>query len=70
MTRTTLEIGGMSCGHCVRSVTQALQGLDGVAVEQVKIGQATVSYDDATTSPAAIAQAIEDEGYTVASPKR
>jgi copper chaperone len=66
MDRLTMKIDGMSCGHCVGSVTKALESLDGVDVEQVSIGEATVAYDPATTSPATITQAVEDEGYTVA----
>ena len=65
MERVTISIDGMSCSHCVRSVDQALKALDGVAVEQVAIGSATVSYDPATTTPDRIAEAVEDEGYTV-----
>lgn len=67
MERLTLNIDGMSCGHCVRSVDNALKELAGVTVEQVKVGQATVSYDPAAASTARIAQAIEDEGYSVVS---
>jgi copper chaperone len=65
MTQLTMDISGMTCGHCVGSVKRALQGLDGVAVEQVAIGTATVRYDADATSPDRIAQAIEDEGYRV-----
>lgn len=65
MERVTLDIDGMSCGHCVRSVDSALKELAGVAVETVRIGQATVTFDPATTSTAQIAQAIADEGYSV-----
>jgi copper chaperone len=67
MTQLNIDIGGMTCGHCVGSVTRALKGLDGVAVEQVTVGKATVSYDASATSPATIAAAIEDEGYRVVS---
>lgn len=65
MERITLSIDGMTCGHCVRSVDQALKALDGVAVEQVAIGSATVSYDPATTSVDRLKDAVEDEGYQV-----
>ena len=58
-----MKISGMSCGHCVGAVTGALKKMDGVTVDEVKIGSATMSYDPARTSPAAIAQAIEDAGY-------
>ena len=63
MERLGMKIQGMSCGHCVGAVTGALKKVDGVTVDEVKIGSATVSYDPARTSPAAIAQAIEDAGY-------
>lgn len=66
MTRTTLKIDGMTCGHCVDSVKKALQSLDGVEVEQVAIGTATVTYDSARATPDAIAQAVTDSGYTAA----
>ena len=70
MDRIKLKIDGMSCGHCVSAVDKALKGVNGVQVEQVAIGSATVSYDPATTSTDRIAQAIADEGYTVAGTSR
>ena len=65
MTQLTMDISGMTCGHCVGSVKRALQGLDGVAIEQVTLGKATVNYEPGATSPARIAEAIEEEGYRV-----
>lgn len=65
MTKMTMQISGMSCGHCVRGVTQALTALDGVRVEDVKVGSAVVNYDPAAVSPETIAKAIEEEGYAV-----
>jgi copper chaperone len=67
MERITMKIEGMSCGHCVASVNKALKALGGVDIEQVTVGQAVVNHDPVTTSTAAIAQAIEDEGYAVVS---
>ena len=63
MERMTLKIDGMSCGHCVRAVRSALEGIDGVAVERVDIGSAAVSYDPARARPEAIVDAVADEGY-------
>lgn len=63
MEQVTFDIQGMSCGHCVASVRRALDGLDGVAVEDVKVGSARVAYDPARTRPDAIAEAVRDEGY-------
>ena len=67
MERLNMNIEGMTCGHCVIAVRKALEGLDGVQVERVAVGGATVAFDPTHTSNDAIAQAIEDEGYTVAS---
>ncbi len=63
MDRLELEIGGMTCSHCVGAVTRALRQLDGVAVERVEVGSATVAYDPGAASPERIARAIEEEGY-------
>ena len=59
----TLHIEGMSCGHCLNAVNGALRKLPGVQVTAVRIGRAEVQYDEATTSPDAIADAVTDEGY-------
>ena len=64
MNRMTMNISGMTCGHCVGAVTKALESIEGVAVEQVTVGRATVSYDPTAVSPARIADALEQEGYS------
>lgn len=65
MTRMTVDISGMTCGHCIGGVTKALQGVTGVEIEQVKVGSAVVNYDASAVTPTQIAQAIKDEGYGV-----
>ena len=66
MTRTeTLAIDGMTCEHCVRAVHDALDGIDGVEVESVRVGEARVRVDDTRASRDGIAAAIEEEGYTL-----
>lgn len=65
MTTLTMNISGMSCNHCVGAVTKALKSVNGVVVDEVAIGSATVTYDESRTSPAQIAEAVEDEGYAV-----
>jgi copper chaperone len=39
----TLLIEGMHCGSCVRQVTQALASIDGLCVEEVRLGAARIS---------------------------
>jgi copper chaperone len=67
MPELTLEINGMSCNHCVAAVKGALGRLDGVAVQQVEIGSARVSYDPARVTPEQIVDAVNDEGYAASS---
>jgi copper chaperone len=61
----TLNISGMSCGHCVSRVSSTLKTVAGVEVENVKVGSADVSYDPRVTSPTQIASAVENAGYQV-----
>lgn len=61
----TFKVQGMSCGHCVAAVTRALQGLDPAAQVQVDLANGEVRADGVFSEEQA-AQAIRDEGYTVA----
>lgn len=63
MERAVLHIDGMSCGHCLNAVNQALAGVPGVQVEGVRIGRAEVSYDGARVTPALLQAAVADAGY-------
>ena len=63
MDRLKLTVEGMSCGHCVNAVTDALRQVPGVTVEHVEIGSAAVAFDPARTTPQAIVDAVNDEGY-------
>lgn len=63
MTRITMSIDGMTCGHCVGAVTRTLAALDGVQAEQVAVGTAVVTYDPARIAVDRILKAVTDEGY-------
>ena len=65
MVSLKIEIEGMSCGHCVGAVQRALGEVDGVIVEEVTVGSATVTYDPAKTSVDAVSKAVEKAGYAV-----
>lgn len=60
-----IPVTGMSCQHCVRAVTSALEAMDGVKSAQVSLAdkQATVTYDDSKVGPEQFKAAIEEEGY-------
>ena len=61
----TFQVQGMSCGHCVRAVTQAVQQADPAAQVQVDLASGRIEVQSARPR-AELARAIEDEGYTVA----
>ena len=63
MRQITLNIEGMSCGHCLNAVSQALGRLPGVEIDSVRMGRAELRYDDSVTSPETITNAVTDAGY-------
>ena len=67
MTETTYTVTGMTCGHCVSSVTEELSRLVGVTkvnVDLVAGGTSRVIVDSDTALDAQqIAAAIDEAGY-------
>ncbi|NWG03700.1 MAG: copper ion binding protein [Syntrophaceae bacterium] len=64
--RSTIKVKGMSCQHCVMSVTKALTQLEGIKNVQVDLVKGEVQFDhpkEGTLSQ--IEKAIEDAGYEV-----
>jgi copper chaperone len=64
MERVKLAVQGMSCGHCVAAVDAALKEVDGVEVESVSIGSATVRIDPTKATVGALIDAVADAGYS------
>lgn len=60
----TILIEGMSCGHCVKAVTKALQQVTGVEAVEVTLGKANVRFDNAKASKTGLVKAIERAGYS------
>ena len=67
METVTLNVGGMTCGGCVASVTRALKAAPGVSDAVVKLDtkSATVTFDPARTTVPALKSAVEAAGYDV-----
>jgi len=65
MEKHVLAVRGMSCEHCVKAVTAALNALPSLADVKVdlKSGSASFNFDPAKTSLEAIKAAIVEEGY-------
>ena len=62
--KTIFKIDGMSCQHCVMAVKKEIQKLD-VKNLDVKIGEASVEFDESKVSEDQINKAIEQAGYIV-----
>jgi len=58
-----LNVSGMSCGHCVHAVREALGSVPGVKIEDVRIGSASVSFDEDKVTVGALVDAVADAGY-------
>lgn len=65
MITQTLEIGGMTCGHCLRMVQQALNDVEGLTLDELRVGRAVVTYDESKISAERVAEAVRDAGYSV-----
>jgi copper chaperone len=64
-TTQQFKVAGMSCGHCVRAVTQAVQAVDAQATVRVDLPEGRVEV--VSNAPRErLAQAITAEGYAVA----
>jgi copper chaperone len=63
MANAAFAIGGMSCGHCLNRVNNALQKIEGVSAQQVQIGSARVEFDPEKVTAERIAEAISNAGY-------
>jgi copper chaperone len=62
--KKTIMIDGMSCQHCVMAVKKELQKLDLQNLD-VKIGEATIEFDENKLNEQSIKAAIEEAGYAV-----
>lgn len=64
--KKTVSISGMTCGHCVKRVENALGELNGVTSVVVNLAEknAIIEVSD-NTSDELIRETIDDIGYTV-----
>ena len=57
------SVEGMTCGHCVRAVTQAVQGQDPAASVKVDLAAKEVGVESRLSAEQVIAL-ITEEGYS------
>lgn len=62
--KQTIKIEGMTCQHCVMAVKKELQKLKPQNLD-VKIGEATIEYDQTKINEESIKASIEEAGYKV-----
>lgn len=67
MEKVTLNVTGMSCGHCVKAVEGSVGALEGVNSVKVNLDAATVDveYNNETVTLDKIKETIDDQGYDV-----
>lgn len=67
MQTVTLNVQGMSCGHCVKAIEGSIGELEGVKQVSVKLEKASVdvSFNESQISLDTIKETIEDQGYDV-----
>lgn len=67
MENITINVQGMSCGHCVSAIEESVGELSGVNQVDVKLNKAqvVVSFNESQVSLNTIKETIEEQGYDV-----
>jgi copper chaperone len=65
--KETLNVTGMSCGHCVKAVEQSVGKLEGITSVSVDLESSSVevNFESDKVNIKQIKDAIEDQGYDV-----
>jgi copper ion binding protein len=69
MTQSTTEytVSGMTCGHCVASVTEEVREIAGVTAVEVDLASGSVKVtSEQPVSDADVKAAVEEAGYQLA----
>jgi copper chaperone len=66
-TTQTWTVTGMTCGHCVASVTEEVQEIPGVTAVDVVLGNGAVTVtSEQPLADATVREAVEEAGYQLA----
>lgn len=63
MSEYTFEVTGMTCGHCVMTVTEAISAVPGVSGVQVDLASGRASVTGSEVDASAVADAVAAAGY-------
>ena len=67
MSESTYTVTGMTCGHCVASVTEEISEIDGVTDVAVDLPTGAVTVTSTTPLDSAVVRAaVEEAGYQLA----
>ncbi|MBT2599154.1 MULTISPECIES: copper chaperone CopZ [unclassified Oceanobacillus] len=68
--KKTMQVQGMSCGHCKQSVEGAINGIDGVSEAKVNLstGEVEIDFDDSKVTTKQLKDTVEEQGYDVVAP--
>lgn len=68
MVKTSIKVAGMTCQHCVNSVTEEVSGLSGVVSVNIDLASGSVEIESASELVASdLEAAIQEAGYEVVS---
>lgn len=66
MASTTVKVDGMTCGHCVKRVTEEVSRVPGVSNVVVDLESGNVTFDaEGDVSRDALAAAVDEAGFTL-----
>lgn len=65
MQNITLNVEGMSCNHCVKSVEGAVAGLGATGKVDLAAKKVSITYDETKLTVDQLKEAIEEQGYDV-----
>ncbi len=63
---STYTVSGMTCSHCVASVSEEVGEVPGVAAVEVDLGSGRLTVtSNGAADPALVRAAVEEAGYTL-----
>lgn len=67
MNTATYTVTGMTCGHCVSSVTEELTKIDGVRAVDIDLATGAVTVtSDSPVDEGQVREAVDEAGYEIA----
>ena len=58
------EVNDMTCGHCIKAITDAVKAADSRAEVHIDLARHRVEIEPASADAAALASVIREAGYT------